>query len=891
MAFKKSGPLLVLALLTVCTFSCRETRQPAKITAESADGAAETAAVTDGPAAGKEGKNMESEKLRTDGFILEFTEKDGVYTAQSGVCRTGGNPPVFGETFTGKTVSLAGIVFETEGSGPAAVIEADHFKLTDLVFSGSGTGIECRGSDAAIENCSFTGCEAAAVLLSGGERISVTGCIFGGPGPALSDGSDGNVLFENNTVSGCGDIAVIISSPYSRVTGNTISGAAVSLSVFTGNSPAENALVDRNRTDGEIRLTGADNAVVFGNDCAAVTVFSCRDLTAAGNTLPESGKISLSGVSRALVTGNTRGSRVPEVVRANSTHVYGGDIPEEGDIPLAGADESRLPSVSPARFKDMQVRNLIPSGGKTVTADYYITKLIEKGGKVIIPPGVYSLTSPLYIADTEGLEVYAYGALFVYKDSSKQALSLRNSKNIAFRGLTVDFASVPNAQGTVLSADNGKIIWKGDEGYGFDLTDKTRFTPEAAAEGFRKGSLLPFCDLYGMNKNTIKNADGTFTLDSAAALDPGDKLTFRGNFAHVIYAEGCSGVLLEDVTLWGGSGFGFCEVAGEGGSLLSRVLMTPGPKPEGASTERMLSVCDATHCTNMRRGITVRDCLFEYMTDDGTNVNGTYGLINGYERKSGIVSYNADTMPAVLAGDRIWIMTTDGRFLLDTKAVTAGSGGKVKIAGTFTLPAGESAFIENVSANGAGFLFENTLIRGNRSRGLVIKSTNGTVTRCTIDSSGMTGLLLKPEISDNWGECGFTENVVLSRNRIVNTGYFDPGSDAQSAIAVRTDLAAPDESYFSHRNITIEGNLIEGYHGGYAVCLRGVAGASVTGNIIGQRGAAVSGPPLYLSGCDSVLVDGNSFTPLPDGIKIKTAGKVTGLSGDDILQQHQQTDL
>ncbi len=883
MAFKKAGVLLILALLAVCALSCRETRKPAEITAESTAVTAETA----GPAAGKEGKDMKSEKLRTDGFILEFTEKDGVYTAGSGVCRTGEIPLVFGEAFTGKAVSLAGVVLETEGSGPAAVIEADHFQLTDLAFNGSATGVDCRGSDTSIGNCSFTGCEAAAVLLSGGERISVTGCVFGGPGPALLDGSDGNVLFENNTVSGCESTAVIISSPYSRVTGNMISGAAVSVSVSAGKYPPANILIARNRTDGEIKLTGADNAAAFGNDCAAVTAVSCRNLTASGNILPEKGKITLSGVSHALVTGNTGGGRVPEVVRTDSTPVYGGDIPGEGTSPAgtpqAGADESRLPSVSPARFKDMQVRNLIPSGGKTVTADYYITKLIEKGGEVIIPPGVYSLTSPLYIADTEDLRIYAYGVLFVYKDSSKQALSLRNSKNIAIRGLTVDFASVPNAQGTVLSAEGGKIVWKSDEGYGFDLTDKARFTPEAAAEGFRFGSMLPFCDLYGINKNTIKNADGTFTLDSAAALEPGDKLTFRGNFAHVIYAEGCSGVLLEDVTLWGGSGFGFCEVAGEGGSLLSRVLMTPGPKPEGAAAERMLSVCDATHCTNMRRGITVRDCLFEYMTDDGTNVNGTYGLIGGYDATTGIVSYNADTMPAVLAGDRIWIMTTDGRFLLDTKAVTAGNGGKVKIAGTFTLPAGESAFIENVSANGAGFLFENTLIRGNRSRGLVIKSTNGTVTRCTIDSSGMTGLLLKPEISDNWGECGFTENVVLSCNRIVNTGYFDPGSDAQSAIAVRTDLAAPDESYFSHRNITVEGNLIEGYHGGYAVCLRGVAGASVTGNVIGQRGAAVSGPPLYLSGCDSVRVEGNSFAPLADGIKIKTAGKVTGLTGDDIL--------
>lgn len=823
-------------------------------------------------------------------WITALDGKNGVYTAPPGVYKLTA-PLVFGEQFNGSAIDCGGTVFFSVDMETTVSVEADNFILQGLTVSAAcPTGITVFGKNITIKNCVIAGSLSSAVLTSGGANITVESCLIDCPGSALSDQSDGYVTFTNNIVSGCENPAVMIRSPYGTVMYNTVGGGDVSIAVSGEN--VYNILAAKNKTEGGIEFSGCDNSVILGNVIGkgSITAASCYDLTVALNTLGQNTTIVLTGVTAPLVTENkTSDGTDPDIRLSDCESAVGGNIPGmlAGTV-YTGADLSLLPPVRLDRFEKSAARNMFSYNGRTVTADHYINGLIAQGGEVIIPPGKYALASTVLLENIQNLDIHAYGVFFVFEDSSKMAVAMLNSGGIAIRGLTVDFVSVPNAQGTVLSAGDGKVVWKPDEGYDFDLCDRSRFAENAAAEGFKKGSMIPFCDLYNINMNTTKNTDGTFTLETTARFLPGDKITFRGVFAHVIYAQGCSDVFLEDITLWGGSGFGFCEVNGEGNTKLNRVLMTPGPKPEGAVEERMLSVCDATHCTNMRKGIEVTYSRFEYMTDDGTNVNGTYGLIDSYDETTRTVTYNASTTPEIRAGDRIWIMTLEGSLLADTTAVSSGQNGKVVLADVFDVPAGEGIFIENVSANGAGFRFENVLIRGNRSRGLVIKSTNGVVSHCTVESTGMTGILLKPEISDNWGECGFCENITLEYNKITGTGHFDPGSDAQSAIAVRTDLAAINESYFSHRNITISGNEIDAYYGGFAVCLRGVSGATVKDNIIGSRHSDINArypkdemSPLYLSGCADIEMDGNVFSGEPASV-MKTNGKTINIFGDDV---------
>ena len=153
----------------------------------------------------------------------------------------------------------------------------------------------------------------------------------------------------------------------------------------------------------------------------------------------------------------------------------------------------------------------------------------------------------------------------------------------------MDHAHVANAQGTVISVDGDTVVWKPDDGYGFDLLDTNYFNRDAAATAFRKGSKLPYADV-SFNTNRVKNSDGTYTLTGTNTLQAGDRVMFRGAFCDVNNLYNCNYVTYEDVTVWNGSGFAIRELEGEGNTILNRMAVTPGPKPAGATEERLISI-------------------------------------------------------------------------------------------------------------------------------------------------------------------------------------------------------------------------------------------------------------------------------------------------------------
>lgn len=673
-----------------------------------------------------------------------------------------------------------------------------------------------------------------------------------------------DILIEGDNITVCdliltGNIEIIGKSCI--VTGCTINGQIKS-------DDSQNLLISKNIINGKILLNNAKNAVVLKNNIGSIIFYNGRNLTASFNKISED--ISVNGVSFALITDN---DITNEVKNTNSKEVYGSNIKGLlANTEYCGADESLLPVNDLTRFEDMEKQSGIKMDGKIIDVGSYIKKCAKNSSEVIIPPGVYAADA-LDMTGYSGVSIYAYGALFIFNDYTKNSFYWNNCQSSSLRGLTIDFAEVPNGQGIVVSCDGDTVVWKPDEGYNFDLTDATRFAPDAAAEGFRAGSDIPYCDIY-FSSERIKNNDGTFTLKgNPGTLKTGDKLTFRGLFAHVNYVQYSSDIVYEDVTIWGGSGFGFCEYYSEGGSVLNRVMMIPGPAPAGAAEKRMLSVCDATHSTNIRRGIKVTNSRFVHMTDDVTNINGTYSLIEDYDSEKSIVTYDPKTIPEFKKGDRIWIMTLNGKMLLDTFALSDSSGGKVKIEGSFDDKRQSTLMIENVSVNGAGFLFENCVVGYNRSRGLLIKSNNGTLKNNTVINCGMSGIILKPEISDNWGECGYTENINVISNKVVGCGYFNDNIDFFAPITVSSDGAATSEEAFqSHRNISVLKNMIEGSKTKYAMYINCAYNIKIEDNKI------MCGD-VYITGSTGVTISGN--TGNEGAAVIRTDNKVKDISGSD----------
>jgi hypothetical protein len=443
------------------------------------------------------------------------------------------------------------------------------------------------------------------------------------------------------------------------------------------------------------------------------------------------------------------------------------------------------------------------------------------------------------------------------------------------------------------------VKWRADDGYPDKLDDPHYYDINGcAAEGYRAGSDRPYRDLWVKDRKRLE--DGVFLFNMQSDLRPGDKMIFRGRFAHVNLLTGCDRISYEDVTIFGGSGFGFMESDGNGATCLRRIAFTPGPPPKEGAPERLISVCDATHTTNMRTGIRVIDCYFEKMTDDATNVNGTYGDINSAKKTADgcIVSYGGKKRcrcADFTLGDRAMIYTKAGKLVtiaaaLERTVHKPDGELSIHIDKDITAEFSSDLVIENINANGAGFIYENCVVKNNRSRGFLIKASDGIIRHCTLRDNGMSAILVKPEISDNWGECGFSQNLILEDNDITETGYFT-GSELHCPINIEGDCGELyDERYLNHKNITVRHNRIGERYSDCAIKVNAAVGVVIEDNEILPRvgGCAdIHKPeinplaktaddiavPVYIAGARDVKIKGNKIPRSSKGIAMIRAGE------------------
>jgi len=652
---------------------------------------------------------------------------------------------------------------------------------------------------------------------------------------------------------------------------------------------------------GTVSLTGKNQTLYGCSISGGVTVSGASDVSVIANDFAMGAAAEITGAAYVNLSDNTQaGGALPDGFWRYDAReaLWGSDLPgvmEASGEDYVGADTSRLPQNDNTRFSDSIVRESIYYNGAFVPLSVYLSSVGAAYEEVILPAGIYENVPPLSILAQNRLTVAAYGVLARFESYTSTALAISQSDGVAVRGLTVDHMRAANAQGTVLSVSGNKVIWQPDQGYGFDITDTTLFAPEGAALAFREGETLPFAD-YSMTNRT-KNDDGTVTILQATELGAGDRLTFRGRAAHVCTINYAGTVTFADVTVWGGSGFAFSGWEGEGRITMSRCLVVPGPKPEGAEEERMLSTCDASHFSNMRIGPVMEDCVFTDMTDDGTNINGHYMMTSSYDaatrtftvRDSFEVTtgtYSSQTS-GVAVGDRIRVLTADYQFICDTVAQTTADNGTLRIADAPDLPS-EKMILQNLDRQSNDFVIRNCVVERIRSRGLLIKAGEGIIAHCTLRDIRMSGILVKPE-SHQWPEFGFAENLVIRNNHIIGTGYAAPTDNLHAAINVSGDGGhSADPTFQLHRSIVIEGNLIENRRNECAVKIAHAYDVTVKNNTFTARDISVHAKPdedvqqpVTVISATNVELTGNTWPASARGVaEIKTA--TTNIWGEDI---------
>ena len=720
----------------------------------------------------------------------------------AGECYLAVGDLTIGKEYTGRTLDFLGSTIR--GSG-RVVITASHVTVLSLALDGMSLVIDADASAVTVENVHVTG------DLTDNASSALVNCSIGGS-VTLTSGS----ILED-----------------SRVLGGVKA------------SDARDLLITKSIVESGLTLVNTRNTVLLLNRFTSPLSFTdCSYLSVVENDFSDqTTPLSYQGGRISLVTGNSGFEGA--VYQGDVEKIYGGDIPASGSPDDPGCDFSLLPQVENDRFAGYTPTDQVQIGAKSTPLASYIAQGAADGATLILPPGVYTATAEegAYFAfqGLRNFRLLAYGAEIIFSSGNLCGFYFDGCDNVKLCGLTTDYAMTPYAQGTVVKSTVEYFLWKPDEGFTGNVDDPTYFDPYGHAEGFREGRDIPYADLSIYSREAM--GDGTYKILSAdpVLVHEGDKVIFRMKGNHVNIFMKSRGMVYEDVTIYAGALFGVMEWASEGGTVLNRLKIFPGPSPVKGGEERLISTCDATHMTAGRQGPVISNCWFEKMTDDGTNINGVYASLQHYDRKAKqltIANSSGDgpyTVP-IRKGDLLTAVTTSGTLLAEGKAAADSDGTTVKVDFGVEL-AGKDIIIENLSANSCGFVFENNYIAKIRSRGILIKAS-GKVSRNTVELCGMAGILVSPEIEGGWGESAFVRGLDITGNLLAGTGifYYNNPLPRYSPITVYGGLSVNGSAAtLPMRDIRITGNCIRNRYTALAVSVDGVNGLTLTDNDFGVR--------------------------------------------------------
>ncbi len=284
------------------------------------------------------------------------------------------------------------------------------------------------------------------------------------------------------------------------------------------------------------------------------------------------------------------------------------------------------------------------------------------------------------------------------------------------------------------------------------------------------------------------------------------------------------------------------------------------------------TTADATHFCNCKGEVIIRNCTFENMLDDATNIHGTYVRVNKIldDFRVAVETYHPHQNDYLFGevGDSVQIIhkdkltpTTEPLVLTKVERINE----KISIL-TFNESVKDKVElyygVENISWYPTALL-ENNIIRNNRARSFLISVPRKVIVRNNYFSSQMASLLITGDLG-LWNESGPCDSLIIENNTFQDCVY--GGNGAQSVIQIGPEYDSPDfiqEKYSS--NIIIRNNVINTFD---ASILKAVSvdGLIFEGNQITQTQTY---PPIFpdipnlrVENCNQISIKGNTYKSL-----------------------------
>jgi hypothetical protein len=290
------------------------------------------------------------------------------------------------------------------------------------------------------------------------------------------------------------------------------------------------------------------------------------------------------------------------------------------------------------------------------------------------------------------------------------------------------------------------------------------------------------------------------------------------------------------------------------------------------SGRMVTTTADATHFCNVRGQVIIRNCTFENMLDDATNIHGTYVRVNKVldDYRVAVETYHPHQNDYIFGevGDSVRIVensslkpTAEGLVLKNVERINE----KVSILTFNKSVKGQVDLyygIENTSWYPTAII-ENNIVRNNRARGFLLSVPRKVIVRNNYISSQMAGIYVSGDLA-LWNESGPTDSLIIENNTFENCAY--GGNKVHAIVTIEPDYV--DKNNFSgtySKNIFIRNNTIKTFDAPILLATS-VDGIVFEGNKIEQTNAYEpifpNIPNVKIVNSTRIIIDNNSYKSL-----------------------------
>lgn len=422
----------------------------------------------------------------------------------------------------------------------------------------------------------------------------------------------------------------------------------------------------------------------------------------------------------------------------------------------------------------------------------------------------HSYVRGLDFTGAKNVTVEARGATLLL-DGWMEGVSIESTENFTLNGLTIDFVRKPMSEGVITDIqDNSYTVC-----FTRPSREITMGTPFPRLNIWDNEANGRWRDTPGFNRLAIVGPNTVSFRGSLPKRLVGAYVGAPHSFHYrpAIFVHESTNTVLNDITINANCGMGILGFH-TNSVAMNRMSIVP------ARGYHFSTNTDATHFASCEGTISFDHCVFRGEGDDATNVHGYYHDIASVDGKRANLALHAPTFTHAQLADvprvgdvmtlvRIKDLVPVGEYKV-RGAEHADRATSYSITADRDFPKDFDKYYLINSTLMPKLIFQNCLDWGHLARGVLSKTTGGTVIRNNV-FRGLNNPAIVLSSEAWWKEGWQTKDVVIQGNKIINCNLY--GGYHGSGIAIEIGADSVGDARL-HDNIVIEGNEIESCNSG-----------------------------------------------------------------------------